>query len=133
MVRLLRFLIAVIPLSAVFFSCSRESEQSFLPNPIITITAPASSAVYHYGDTVYIKASINGSAAVHGYEVAVRPVGSHNNFFFQHHHEHAQALEVLEKWKNNLTQPTQMLVEVSALLDEQAHKKTQTVTFQISN
>lgn len=133
MVRLLRFLIAIIAVSTVFFSCSRESEQSFLPNPIITIATPASHAVYHYGDTVYIKASINGSAEVHGYEVAVRPLGSNNNFFFQHHHEHAKALEVVEKWKNNLTQPTQMLMEVRALLDEQAHKKTQTVAFQITN
>ena len=104
-----------------------------MPGGKFTIVAPAPGATYHYGDTIYVQATINGSEQLHGYEVAMKAVGSTDNLYFQHHHEHANPLQVVESWKNTLTQPTEMILEISAILDDQAHKKTQTVSFRIGN
>ena len=117
----------------VSFSCSRDKEESFLPGATIQINTPVTGAVYHYGDTIYISATITGTDGLHGYEVAIREAGSNTNLYFQHHHEHAPVLQVAEKWKNDLNKPTQMQADIIAILDDTGRRKIGTVLFQIHN
>src|SRR5437868_7045300 len=107
-----------------FDSCSRTNEEDFLPKATITISSPVSGSVYKLGDTISVLASCIGEGQLHGYEVSIKREGADETLFFQHHHEHAPSLQVLEQWKNTVSGSADLVVEVSAILDETAHKKS---------
>ena len=130
MVKPIKFLTAILTIIGLF-CCSKQNEETLLPGATISVRSPIAIGQYKYGDTIYVNATITGNEQLHGYEVSIQAAGRSDNLFFQHHHEHANPLQVAEKWKNNLTQPVD--VEISAILDDRARKKSQTIRLRVSN
>lgn len=93
------------------------------PTASITIHSPAENSEYHKGDTIFIRADIKSSATLHGYDITLREAKTGQQLFFRHIHSHGQELNVNyywvhnQKWSNELTEPTEVELEVSVLLD----------------
>ena len=127
---LYRFL-AVLVLSFIIISCSRDNEEMFLSVAEIKIYTPAANVVVHPGDTIYINGVAILETGVHGYELAIRKPGG-SNLYFQHYHQHSDSLLINDKWKNTLTEPGDLELWISVIVDDKDHRNNMIVPLQVS-
>lgn len=113
-------------------SCAKDNEESFLPTANIVINSPLKNAVIHPGDTIYIQGSATSATGLHGYEIAIRKPGE-ANLYFQHFHEHADTMQLEDKWKNIVTQPGDLEVFISVILDHDDRRKNVSIPLQVRN
>ena len=122
----------VFILVITLIACSKENEESFLPTAEIVIESPIKNSVIHPGDTIYIQGHATSATGLHGYEIAIRKPGE-ANLYFQHFHEHANTLQLEDKWKNIVTQPGDLEVFISIILDHHDRRKNVSIPLQVRN
>ena len=113
-------------------ACSKDNEESFLPTAEIAIDAPLQNSTIRLGDTIFIKGSAASKTGLHGYEVAIRKPGE-ANLYFQHFHEHADTILLVDKWKNVVAPPASLEVFISVILDHDDRRKNVTIPLQVRN
>ena len=123
----MRLICFALGLVILFISCSKDNEQAFLPTAEIAINAPLPNATIRMGDTIFIKGSAASKTGLHGYEVAIRKPGE-ANLYFQHFHEHADTILLVDKWKNIVAPPASLEVLV---LDHDDRRKNVTIPLQV--
>ena len=104
----------------------------FLPVAETKIYAPLANAVVHPGDTIFIDGVAILETGVHGYELAIRKPGG-ANLYFQHFHQHSDSLIIKDKWKNTLTQPGDLELWISVIVDHEDHRNNMTIPLQVRN
>ena len=129
--KLNRFLPGLV-LSFIIISCSRDNEEMFLPVAETKIYAPLANAVVHPGDTIFIDGVAILETGVHGYELAIRKPGG-ANLYFQHFHQHSDSLIIKDKWKNTLTQPSDLELWISVIVDHEDHRNNMIIPLQVRN
>ena len=129
--KLFRFLPGLV-LLFIIISCSRDNEEMFLPVAETKIYAPQANAIVHPGDTIYIDGIAILETGVHGYELAIRKPGG-ANLYFQHFHQHSDSLVIKDKWKNTLTEPGDLELWISVIVDHEDHRNNMTIPLQVRN
>ena len=119
-------------LSFVIISCSRDNEEMFLPVAEIKIYAPLVNSVVHPGDTIYIDGVAILQTGVHGYELAIRKPGG-ANLYFQHLHQHSDSLIIKDNWKNTLTEPGDLELWISIIVDDEDHRNNMMIPLHVGN
>ena len=104
----------------------------FLPSAEITIYAPLANAVIRPGDTIYIDGLATSETGLHGYELAIRKPGE-ANLYFQHFHDHNDSLIIKDKWKNTVTNASDLELMISVILDHDDHRKNMIIPLQVRN
>ena len=113
-------------------ACSKDNEQSFLPTAEIVINSPLTNSVIHPGDTIYIQGEATSATGLHGYEITIRKPGE-ANLYFQHFHEHANTIQIEDKWKNVVSQPGNLEVLISVVLDHDDRRKNVSIPLLVRN
>jgi hypothetical protein len=113
-------------------ACSKANEESFLPTAEIVINSPLQNSVIHPGDTIYIQGTATSTTGLHGYEITIRKPGA-PYLYFQHFHEHSNTLHLEDKWKNVVSQPGDLEVLISVILDHHDRRKNVTIPLQVRN
>lgn len=115
--------LALIAATAVSCKKNKEEDKQTVA-PAITISAPAALQTFNYGDTVKISGTISGSG-MHGYNVRLINLSTGMNVLNQGYHEHGDAFTISEKWKNTVTDTTQLKIVVDVAIDHDGSVATQ--------
>lgn len=108
-------------------SCKKDEEPQ--NEAIIEIASPSAGQIFMGGATVPVKAILTGVEILHGWKVEIRKVADDSVVFTAESHEHAQTFSIDEAWTNNVTEHSDMVVEVFAQLDHDGTMQSQTVHF----
>lgn len=119
-------LIALLSLT-LLDSCKKNEEHA--NEAIIDITSPKEGQMFHQGETVNIKATLTGKEILHGWEVVIRKKSDGMVLFEKDLHVHDLTLTIDESWTNNLTDHTDLVLEVFAQLDHDGIKTSKVVNF----
>ena len=114
----------------LLIACSRDDEEMFLPEAEITINSPASNSFIKPGDTIYIEGMATCATSLHGYELSIK-MKEGANLYFQHFHDHDDTLRIQDKWKNIVSQPGELELIVSVILDHYDHRKNKIIPLQV--
>jgi hypothetical protein len=128
----LHFFIWLFSVLVLPVACSRNNEEMFLPQAMVTMYAPQTNAVIRLGDTIYVNALATSATTLHGYELTIRKPGG-PNLYFQHFHDHNDSLFIQDKWKNNITAPADLELLISIILDHEDHRKNLSIPLQVRN
>lgn len=93
----------------------------------IVIASPTAGQEFMGGDTVAISATITGTAAMHGWALHLRKVSDQSEVFSADAHDHAASYTIAETWVNNLTEHTELQLEIIATLDHDGNTANKTV------
>jgi hypothetical protein len=116
----------------LFLACSRNNEEMFLPQAVVTMYTPKTNAIVRSGDTIYLDGLATSATNLHGYELTIKKPGG-PNLYFQHFHEHNDTLFIKDTWKNNLTGPANLELLISVILDHEDHRKNLSIPLQVGN
>lgn len=118
-------------ISSLFISCKREQpvEEEKPNSATITITSPADSSTYNHGDTVLITGSVVGLYELHGYELTIRNTADSTVLYSKDEHVHGTSFNFNEFWVNNVTDHSNLELEVTAVLDHEGNTATKKVHF----
>lgn len=108
-------------------SCKKDDGHDEEPTADIAITAPTAGQEYMAGDTVFINATVTGTAAMHGWELHLRKVSDQTEVFSADAHDHAATYTITETWVNNVSDHTELQLEIVATLDHDGHTASKTV------
>lgn len=118
------FLLATVSLVT---SCKKDDDHDETPTAEIVIASPTAGQEFMDADTVNINATITGTAAMHGWELHLRKVSDQTDVFSADAHDHAASYTIAETWVNNLTDHTELQLEIIATLDHDGNTATKTV------
>jgi hypothetical protein len=117
-------------LSTALFACSKDSadEEEPVVTATITISSPAEGAVFHNGDSIIVQGTAVGTGILHGSEISIRKANDPNtSYFFTHEHLHNDTVLFRQGWKNNLTAPTNLEVQVAIVVDHEGNTNSRKV------
>lgn len=95
----------------------------------ITIDSPLAGATIENGEEVHISGTIKTEGELHGYEIHVYNKTAGTEVFTLDEHVHGQTLTFDEHWVNNVTDHSDMEVEIIAIL---SHEGDDTVSKKVS-
>ncbi len=124
---LLLFPMLAFALTLTFDACSKEDNPS--NSATISITSPQEGQMFHQGETVAIKATLTGKESLHGWQIVIRKKTDGTVLLDKSAHVHGLTLTVDESWTNDLTEHTDLELEVFAQLDHDGAKTSKTVAF----
>lgn len=108
-------------------ACSKDN------NPVneatFSITSPQEGQMFHQGETVAIKATLTGKESLHGWQIVIRKKADGTVLLDKSAHVHGLTLTIDESWTNNLTDHTDLELEVFAQLDHDGTKTSKIVSF----
>lgn len=119
-----KLLFYIVP-AIVLLSCQKKEEQVAEPaKATITINSPATGQTISKGDSVNITADISYISQMHGYITEIRSLKTGTLIYTNEDHTHGDKLKVAEKWVDTLSEQTDLLLRVIAVID---HNNTQAV------
>jgi len=123
-------LLPIIALSslALFNACAKD-DHGHGNEATIIIASPTEGQMFHGGENVPIKATLTGTETLHGWKVEIRNKLDGTVLFATDAHEHALTLSIDDVWTNNLTEHTDLVLEVFAQLDHDGTLLSKTVNF----
>ena len=117
----------LIPLLFLLAACTKESVPA---NEVaFVIGSPLEGQMFHQGETVPIKATLTGKESLHGWAIEIRKKSDGVVLYEKSLHTHGLSLSIDESWTNNLTEHTDLVLEVFAQLDHDGNKTSKTVNF----
>lgn len=85
--------------------------------------------MFHQGEVVAIKATLTSKESLHGWQVVIRKKADGTVLFDESAHVHGLTLTIDQSWTNNLTEHTDLELEVFAQLDHDGTKTSKVVEF----
>lgn len=130
----IQFLSAILLASAlVMTSCKKDKDgdddHDTVPTAEIQINSPSAGHEYMAGDTVFINATVTGSATMHGWEFQLKNNADQSVIYSNDAHDHAATYTISDKWVNNLAAHTEVKLVVEATLDHDGHTAQKEVVF----
>ncbi len=109
-------------------ACKKENADKLNRNvPTVVIQSPEEGDMFNHGDTVFIKATIEAKADLHGYMIKLSNAETEEELFHFHDHAHHKTLEVDTFWVNDVTTHSEVLVSVTGIGDHEGTETTETV------
>lgn len=122
------FLLAlVVPALLSLNACKKEEDHG--NEATIDILSPQEGQMFHQGEAVPIKAKLTGKETLHGWEIEIRKKSDGTVLFQKSVHVHDLTLTVDETWTNDVTEHTDLVLEVFAQLDHDGTKTSKSVNF----
>lgn len=122
------FLLAVVvPALLSLNACKKEEDHG--NEATIDILSPQEGQMFHQGEAVPIKAKLTGKETLHGWEIEIRKKSDGTVLFQKSAHVHDLTLTVDESWTNDVTEHTDLVLEVFAQLDHDGTKTSKSVNF----
>lgn len=123
------FSIALTVLTTIIF-CSCQKDNSTRPDAskvIFRIKDPLSGQAYSNGDTIFMQAEVQYSAAMHGYNVSLTDSASGAVFFQTGDHAHDSSFTINTYWVDTLTVAKTMRLEFQVAIDHDGNAAKQGV------
>ncbi len=95
----------------------------------IEISSPREGQQFHHGEEVPIRATLTSTATLHGWAIEIRKKTDGTVLFTDDVHDHKKTFSIERSWKNNLTEHTDLVLEVFAQIDHDGKKTSRTLTF----
>lgn len=115
--------------SVLLASACKKKEEEQTHEADIQIGAPVAGHTYEHGDTVFINAVITHTDPMHGWDVYLRKTADQSEVFTADAHDHAATYTISQYWVNNVTDHTEMELEVKAVIDHDGTTQSKKVTF----
>lgn len=122
-------LMMMIATSVGFTTSCKDKEDDDNVTADIVIEEPADGASVAQGDTLMIHAQVTGSAAMHGWELAVRKKTEQTVLYSTDAHDHAATYHIHGEWVNTMPAGTQMEIVVTVTLNHDGATAVKTATF----
>ncbi len=114
----------------VLFTACEKDQLDDVSAVNIEIISPKAGQTFSLGDTVRIEADISAAQELHGWKVVISKKADNSVVFSRDRHTHGTSLKVNQTWVNNVSQHSDMILEVTAALDHSgSNLKTETVSF----
>lgn len=100
----------------LFTYCKKDDDHDHNTTGSINLnwSFPADGSTIRFQDTLRITALASFSSELHGYEVVVAKASDTlTPLFFADVHKHASTLQIAEKWRNNQSDSTKLLLKVT--------------------
>lgn len=108
-------------------ACKKDEEHA--NEATIEIITPQEGQMFHSGETVTIQATLTGKESLHGWKVEIRKAADNSVVFEADAHDHALSFAINETWTNNVTEHTNLVLEVFAQLDHDGTLTSKKVNF----
>lgn len=116
--------------SLLVFNACKKDDHDHGNEATIEITSPTEGQQFHSGETMTIKATLTGKETLHGWKIEIRKKSDGTVLFSDDEHTHGKTLTVERTWVNNVTEHTDLVVEVFAQLDHDGKSTSKSVNTQ---
>ncbi len=123
--------VVLLGLGMVYGAC-HEHDAVSEDEVTIEITSPQEGQPFRAGEEVPIRAKITSSGLLHGWAIEIRRSSDGKVLFAEDAHDHKKSFTLEKRWKNTLTERTDLTLEVSAQIDHGGKKTSKTLNFNIS-
>lgn len=106
-----------------------KKDNSMTNEATFDITSPQEGQMFHAGEIVPIKATLTGKDLLHGWGIELRKKADGTVLLSKSIHEHGMTLTIDETWTNDVTEHTDLELEVFAQLDHDGTKTSKIVNF----
>jgi len=118
-------------------ACEKEDDDDPITSttPIVApltvdVQQPTAGATFGLGETVPIEVVIKSTEELHGYEFYLRNTSQNNTVVMEDHvHTHGTTIRIQESWVNNVTDHSDMELEVVAYGDHDGSTHSHKVSF----
>lgn len=108
-------------------ACKKDDNQT--NDATIEISSPTEGQMVMGGATLAIQATLTGKETLHGWKIEIRKKADDSVVYEVENHDHAVMLGINESWTNNMTDHTDLVLEVSAEIDHDGTFVSKTVNF----
>ena len=115
--------------SLVALNACKKDDGHHANEATIEISSPTEGQMVMGGATLEIKATLTGRESLHGWKVEIRKQSDNSLVFEADAHDHDLVLNINESWTNNVTEHTNLVLEVFALLDHDGTMTSKKVNF----
>ncbi len=126
-----KFLFYLLPTIALFslvaLNACKKDEDHHTNEATIEISSPTEGQMVMPGAILPIKATLTGHESLHGWKVELRKKSDNTVLFTADAHDHDLVLTIDEEWTNNVTEHTELVLEVFAQLDHDGAMTSKTV------
>ncbi len=135
--KIVKYTSAIFMLAALVVSCEKAEPEAIADEPEekymnITITSPANGTFVSQNELVTVQGQINSNFDAHGYIVRYKNSSNNDSLLFETDgHEHGENIPFSASWTNNLSDTSEVRIEVIASSDHQGtytEEKNVTVT-----
>ncbi len=111
--------------------CTRDADGDTPASSLasITIYQPTSGQTYASGDTVFADIHIQADVDLHGYQVFLINETASDTVWQVQKDAHQGVFHLDSLWINNVTDHSDMLFEVHAIIDHEGSRNSKSVTF----
>lgn len=115
-----KYLFFLLPILAIaglvsLNACNKDEDPA--NEATIEISSPTEGQMVMPGATLAIKATLTGKESLHGWKLELRKKADGTVLFSADAHDHALVLSIDETWTNNVTEHTNLELEIWAQLD----------------
>ncbi len=119
------FIIFLGIISLTVISCKKETaEPTVIADPTFNLTSPVLNETYNFGDTIKLIGSVSADYEMHGYNVIIKNLKTGMNVLNQGYHLHQTSYIFDEKWKNTVTDTSQMKITIDVAIDHDGNLKS---------
>ncbi len=135
--KLVQYTFAIFLLAALVVSCEKDEPAATADEPEekymnITITSPENGTIFSQNEIVTIQGEINSNFDAHGYILRFWNSSNNDSLLFETDgHEHGENIPFSTSWTNNLSDTSEVRIEVTASSDHQGtytEEKNLTIT-----
>jgi hypothetical protein len=121
------FLLPTLALIGLVSMNACKKDDNHANEATIDISSPTEGQMVMAGGILAIKATLTGHESLHGWKVELRKKADNTVLFMVENHDHQQVLTIDETWTNNVTEHTDLVLEVFAQLDHDGTFSSKTV------
>ncbi len=112
-------------ISLTVISCKKEtSEPTVVDDPTFNLTSPVLIETYNFGDTIKVIGNVSAAYDMHGYNIIIKNLSTGMNVLNQGYHLHQSSYTFNEKWKNSVTDTSQMKITIDVAIDHDGTLKS---------
>ncbi len=120
---------ALLMFAVMALSSCHKHEDTAAGEVTIEIKSPREGQQFHQSEQVAIDAIISSKETLHGWAVEIRRKSDGTVLFAKDDHDHKRSYTISLTWQNNLTEHTDLILEVFAQIDHDGKKVSKKVAF----
>lgn len=112
-------------ISLTMISCKKtNSDPIVVADPVFNLTNPVLNETLNYGDTLKVIGTVTADYEMHGYNIIIKNLKTGMNVINQGYHLHQTSYIFDEKWKNTVTDTSQMKITIDVAIDHDGTLKS---------
>lgn len=111
-------------------NCNKDEPNNIIEEQYnITVEKPIEGQNFNLNDEVLIEGVVKGNFELHGYEIQLFNTSNNDSILYEKFiHTHGEEITISETWINNVSEHSDIRVEVSGLADHEGNdRKTKTI------